>query len=96
MAAKSKKGTSHAGLRHRINRIEGQVRGIGNMIDEEKYCIDILTQMKAIRSAIKSLESKVLEEHLRNCVRDAVKSGNKNSSNAAIEEILKIIKKSAT
>lgn len=96
MAVKSKKGTSHAGLRHRINRIEGQVRGIGKMIDEQKYCIDILTQMKAIRSALKSLESKILEEHLKNCVRDAVSSGNKKSSDAAIAEILNILKKSST
>ncbi len=96
MPDKPRKGTSHAKLRHRVNRIEGQVRGIGKMIDEQKYCIEILTQMKAIRSALKSLESKILEEHLKNCVKKAVSSGNKKGSEAAIDEILNIIKKSAT
>ena len=64
------------------------------MIEEERYCIDILAQMKAIRSSLKSLESKILEEHLKNCVKKALSTSSKKASENAIEEILTVLKRS--
>lgn len=59
----------------RIRRIEGQVRGIGRMIDEEQYCIDVLTQISAVNSALKSLAMTLLDAHLHHCVVNAAKAG---------------------
>ncbi|NLA34120.1 MAG: metal-sensitive transcriptional regulator [Actinobacteria bacterium] len=59
----------------RVKRAEGQVRGIHRMIDEEQYCIDILTQIAALRSAMQSLAVELLDDHLRHCVANAVQAG---------------------
>lgn len=59
----------------RLRRIEGQVRGIGKMIDEDKYCIDVLTQISAVNSALQSVALGLLDEHLNHCVSHAVAEG---------------------
>jgi DNA-binding FrmR family transcriptional regulator len=59
----------------RLRRIEGQVRGIGKMIDEDKYCIDVLTQISAVTSALQSVALGLLDEHLGHCVTNAVAEG---------------------
>jgi DNA-binding FrmR family transcriptional regulator len=59
----------------RLRRIEGQVRGIAKMIDEDKYCIDVLTQISAVNSALQSVALGLLDEHLGHCVADAIHSG---------------------
>jgi len=59
----------------RLRRIEGQVRGIGKMIDDDKYCIDILTQISAVNSALQSVALGLLDEHLRHCVSRAAADG---------------------
>jgi len=59
----------------RLRRIEGQVRGIAKMIDEDKYCIDILTQISAVNSALQSVALGLLDEHLNHCVTQAVAEG---------------------
>lgn len=59
----------------RLRRIEGQVRGIARMIDEDKYCIDVLTQISAVNSALQSVALALLDEHLHHCVRHAVAEG---------------------
>ena len=59
----------------RLARIEGQVRGIERMVDEEQYCIDILTQVSAIQSALRNVARGLLDDHMRSCVVDAVKDG---------------------
>lgn len=59
----------------RLSRIEGQVRGIQRMVDEEHYCIDILTQVSAIQSALRNVARGLLDDHLRTCVADAAKTG---------------------
>jgi DNA-binding FrmR family transcriptional regulator len=59
----------------RLKRIEGQARGLQNMVDEEKYCIDILTQISAVTSALESVALGLLEEHLAHCVVEAVAEG---------------------
>jgi len=73
----------------RLKRIEGQVRGLQKMINEDKYCIDIITQSSAARSALLSFESEVLKEHLKTCASRLIKSGN---SDKAINEIVDIYK----
>jgi DNA-binding FrmR family transcriptional regulator len=89
------KSADHKGQLNRLKRIEGQVRGITNMVEDGKYCIDILTQIKATRSALKSLELKILENHLGHCVHQAVSSGSKRAANIKLQEILELLKKSS-
>lgn len=84
--------TDQVALGKRINRIEGQVRGIGKMIAEDRYCIDILTQVSAAQSALDALALQLLEHHLHGCVTHAVKSGN---GDHAIDEALTVIRKFA-
>jgi CsoR family transcriptional regulator, copper-sensing transcriptional repressor len=59
----------------RLSRIEGQVRGIQRMVDEDRYCIDILTQVNAVKAAIDKVAINLLEDHVKHCVADAVKAG---------------------
>jgi DNA-binding FrmR family transcriptional regulator len=82
----------HSALTRRISRIEGQVRGIGKMIEEDRYCVDILTQVSAVQSALDALALQLLEHHLHGCVQQAVKSGD---GERAIEEALGVIRKFA-
>jgi len=81
-----------AELGKRVNRIEGQVRGIGKMIAEERYCIDVLTQVSAVQAALDALALELLEDHLHGCVQTAVKSGD---GQRAIDEALTVIRKFA-
>lgn len=87
-------GADHKKLLPRINRIEGQVKGIKKMIEEEKYCVDVLTQIKAIRSALKSIELIILEGHAEHCLMNAIDSGSKKQTKEKVHEIMEIIKKS--
>jgi DNA-binding FrmR family transcriptional regulator len=79
-------------LTKRVNRIDGQVRGIGRMIDEDRYCIDILTQLSAVQSALDALGLQLLEHHLHGCVQQAVKSG---QGDHAIAEAIGVIRRFA-
>ncbi len=79
-------------LTKRLNRIEGQVRGIGKMIEDDRYCIDVLTQVSAVQSALDALALQLLEHHLHGCVQHAVKSG---EGDRAIDEALSVIRKFA-
>ena len=81
-----------SGLGKRLSRIEGQVRGIGKMIDDDRYCIDVLTQVSAVQAALDALALELLEDHLHGCVRNAVKSGD---GERAIDEALTVIRKFA-
>ena len=74
-----------------IKRIEGQIRGIAKMIEDEKYCIDILNQIKAVRNSLTTVEGKIVKTHLKECVKDALKA-NKNFDDK-VEEVLKVIKR---
>jgi len=76
----------------RMNRIEGQVRGIGKMIAEERYCIDVLTQVSAVQAALDALALELLEDHLHGCVLGAVKSGD---GKRALDDALTVIRKFA-
>ena len=69
----------------RMSRIEGQVRGIGRMIDEDKYCIDVLTQISAVTSALQSVALSLLDDHLRHCVSHAVAEGGEEADRKLAE-----------
>ena len=84
--------TDGAALTKRINRIEGQVRGIGKMLAEDRYCIDVLTQVSAVQAALDALALQLLEHHLHGCVQHAVKSGD---GDRAIDEAMTVIRKFA-
>ena len=81
-----------AGLRKRLNRISGQVDGIARMIDEDRYCIDILTQVAAIRSALDALGLELLHDHAKGCLQHAVRSG---KGADAIEELMQVVRRFA-
>ena len=87
------KGADHRDLKPRMNKIEGQIRGISKMIDDRKYCVDILTQLKAARSALKSVELSVLENHSHKCIKQAVDSGSPDVSEEKIKELMSLLKK---
>ncbi|WP_225213877.1 metal-sensitive transcriptional regulator [Corynebacterium gallinarum] len=70
----------------RLKRIEGQVRGIHRMVDEEQYCIDILTQVSAVNSALRNVALGLLDDHMRHCVRDAAQSGGE-AADAKFQEV---------
>ncbi|WP_010650132.1 metal-sensing transcriptional repressor [Oceanobacillus massiliensis] len=74
---------------NRLKRIEGQVRGIQKMVDEDRYCVDILVQISAINAALKKVGFEVAERHIKHCVSDAVKSG---EGYAAIDELMGVMK----
>ncbi|XKT74802.1 MAG: metal-sensitive transcriptional regulator [Patescibacteria group bacterium UBA2163] len=76
-------------VQNRLKRIEGQVRGLQKMVEEEKYCVDIITQTSAVRKALSAVEDSMLENHLSTHVVEQMKSGN---SKKAIEEILSVYK----
>ena len=87
-----KKGTPHKVQLNRINRIEGQVRGIKKMVEEERYCIDILNQIKAIKSALSSVETNIIEEHLNHCVNHAMVSKDQKRAKEIVSEIKSLLK----
>ncbi|MCB0446242.1 MAG: metal-sensing transcriptional repressor, partial [Gelidibacter sp.] len=74
---------------NRLNRIEGQIRGLKKMIEDDVYCIDIISQTSSVRSALKGLEDTLLEQHLSSCVVSQIKNGKEKK---AVEEIIKVYK----
>lgn len=88
---KTKERTSkeRKNMMNRLSRIEGQVRGIKRMVEEDAYCIDILTQVSAVNAALNSFNKVLLEEHMKTCVTEDIKSGNEEK----LEELLKVLPK---
>lgn len=76
-----------------LRRIEGQVRGIARMIEERKYCVDILIQVRAVISALASVEDKILEKHFQGCVMRAALGSSQREKEQKIKEIMLLIKK---
>jgi DNA-binding FrmR family transcriptional regulator len=74
----------------RLARIEGQVRGIARMVEEDRYCIDILTQMQAIKAALKRVEEEILKEHAAHCVAHAIQSGNAKDQTKKFAELVEL------
>jgi CsoR family transcriptional regulator, copper-sensing transcriptional repressor len=84
-----------AALTKRLHRIEGQVRGIERMVEDDRYCIDILTQISAVNTALESLALKILDEHVRHCVAGALSSGDADEAHAKAEELLEAVQRFA-
>lgn len=77
----------------RLKRIEGQVKGIQKMVEEERYCVDILVQISAIRSAINKVGSIILENHIKGCVANSIKDDNIELTEQTIKELMDTINK---
>ena len=75
----------------RLSKIEGQVRGIAKMVDEKRYCIDIITQISAVRAALRRVEEAVLKDHVGHCVEHAIASGNKAEQRQKIAELMDVL-----
>ena len=93
MEKKLAKNNDKEAIIKRLNRIEGQVKGIQKMVDEERYCIDILTQISAIRSAINRVGNIILENHIKGCVSNSIKDGETQESEELISELMETINK---
>lgn len=77
-------------LINRLSRIEGQVRGVKNMVENDAYCTDVLLQVSAIRSALASFQSELLSEHIKTCVSDDIKAGKTETVNELVETLRKM------
>jgi DNA-binding FrmR family transcriptional regulator len=78
-------------LLDRLHRIEGQVRGISKMLAEGRYCIDVLTQIQAVRAALARVESAMLQEHLGHCIEGAITGGNPSDQRAKAAELIQLL-----
>ena len=77
----------------RLKKVEGQVRGIQTMIQERRYCMDLLSQIRAVTGAMRKIESGILESHLQHCVNDAISSKSKKEAEVKIKEIIRLFEK---
>jgi DNA-binding FrmR family transcriptional regulator len=75
----------------RLGRIEGQVRGVARMIEDERYCIDVLTQIRAVRAALDKVEQETLGDHLKHCVAHAFHAGSEGDRQTKIDELLEVL-----
>ena len=75
----------------RLGRIEGQVRGIARMIEADRYCIDVLTQLRAVRAALRRVEDEVLGDHVAHCVEGAIASGDGGEQRRKVQELLEVL-----
>jgi DNA-binding FrmR family transcriptional regulator len=75
----------------RLGRIEGQVRGLARMVADDRYCIDVVTQISAVRAALRRLEEEVLRDHVAHCVEHAIAAGNKADQRQKVAELMDVI-----
>jgi DNA-binding FrmR family transcriptional regulator len=80
-------------IRQRLRRIEGQVRGIDRMIEEERYCIDVLTQLQAVKAALAKVEDAILNDHAATCVEAAIETGDRGEQHQKFSELVELISK---
>ena len=83
-----------ASITKRLNRIEGQVRGLARMVEEDRYCIDVMTQISAVRAALRRAEEEILRDHVNHCVEHAIASGDKKDQRKKITEIIDVLGRS--
>lgn len=74
----------------RLTRIEGQVRGVARMVEEDRYCIDVLNQIQAVKAALKKVEEQVLKDHAAHCVAHAIQSGNVKDQTEKFSELVEL------
>jgi DNA-binding FrmR family transcriptional regulator len=82
-------------LLNRLHRIEGQVRGVARMVAEDRYCIDILTQIQAARAALARVETEMLKDHLGHCIEGAIVAGDKDEQRRKAGELIELLERSA-
>lgn len=75
----------------RLSRIEGQVRGLSKMVADDRYCIDIVTQISAVRAALRRVEEEMLTDHVSHCVQHAISSGDKTDQRKKIAELMAVV-----
>ena len=75
----------------RLSRIEGQVRGLGRMVEEERYCIDMVTQIAAVRAALARVEEEILHDHIAHCVEHAIASGDADEQRQKVAELMEVL-----
>ena len=80
-------------IRKRLRRIEGQVRGIDRMIEEERYCIDVLTQLQAVKAALAKVEDVILNDHASTCVLAAIETGDRTEQREKFTELIELFSK---
>ena len=85
--------TTHLKEVTRLKKIEGQIRGVQKMIEDKRYCIDILTQLSSIVGAVKRVEENILERHLKGCVKQSFTKGNQDDRKEKIDEVIDVLKK---
>ena len=79
----------------RLNRVEGQVRGIARMIEDDRYCIDVLTQLQAVRAALARVETEMLRDHLSHCIESAIVSGDAAEQRTKANELIQLLERSS-
>ena len=82
-------------LLNRLRRIEGQVRGVARMVEDDRYCIDVLTQLQAVRAALSRVESEMLKGHLGHCIEGAIVSGDVTEQRKKASELIELLERSA-
>ena len=82
---------SKAATLKRLGRIEGQVRGLARMVEHDRYCIDIVTQIAAVRAALRRAEEEILRGHVAHCVEHAIKSGDKKAQREKVQELVQTL-----
>ena len=86
---------SKAACLKRLSRIEGQVRGLSRMVEEDRYCIDVVTQLSAVRAALRAVEEEVMRDHAAHCIEHAISSGNKAEQRRKVAELMDVLNRSA-
>ena len=81
------------GCLRRLSRIEGQIRGVARMVEEDRYCIDVLTQIAAVRAALARVEDEVLQSHVAHCVEHAIRSGDADEQRRKVAELMDVLKR---
>lgn len=89
----SMRNDTRASCLKRLNRIAGQVRGITRMVEEDRYCIDIVTQLSAVRAALRRVEDEVLNDHVGHCVEHAIMSGNRSEQRRKVAELMTVLQR---
>ena len=84
-----------ASVRKRLQRIEGQVRGLARMVEQDRYCIDVVTQISAVRAALRAVEDEILRDHVDHCVEHAIAGGNKAEQRRKVAELMDVLGRSA-
>lgn len=80
---------------NRLRRIEGQVRGVARMVEDDRYCIDILTQVQALRAALSRVETEILKDHLGHCIEGAIVSGDRAEQRKKAGELIELLERAA-